>query len=119
MLPTPSVGWTSSGAFAGYHLRQTALLFSWIQNTGSQLIIYLYVKMLANTENVDGSRITYPIDVKSAGFRSRLEVPQGSRHTDEFWYNSSLFVEVYIYIYIGEYVCYYLTWWVCGRPNAV
>ena len=31
-----------------------------------------------------------------------------------------IYIYIYIYIYItAVYGCHYLTWWVCGRPNAV
>ena len=41
----------------------------------------------AYAENVDCSRVKYPTDVKSAGFRSRLEASRGSRYTEESSYN--------------------------------
>ena len=60
-------------------------------------------KFLQIAKNDDKSGVRYPIDVKSAGFRYRVEASRWSSHTEELCNNETVrmwIIYIYIYIYI-------------------
>ena len=55
---------------------------------------------IAYAKVADISAVRYPTCVKSAGFWSQLEASLVSYHSDELWYNETVFLWMTIYIYI-------------------
>ena len=75
----------------------------------SYIYIYIYMKdkgkkFLHSRWDDDGSRVRYPTDVKSLGFRSLLEASSGSTQTKELWYDETVWLWMTIYIYIYIYI---------------
>ena len=65
--------------------------------------IYAYKIPTCYAENGDVSGVSYPTEVKSTGFPSRLEASRGSSCTEELWHNETVCLQmtcIYIYIYI-------------------
>ena len=64
--------------------------------------ISMYILRLHREWRYSGVR--YPIDVKSAGFRSELKPSRVSNHTEELWYNET------VYLWMKKYI---VDWALC------
>ena len=67
---------------------------NWALQVADNIYIkYIYIKnSFTYIENDDESGVGYQTDIKSAGFWSRLEASHESSHTEELWYNQTVYL---------------------------